>query len=713
MKTMAMAATDVTLFCPHLSFKVAHTRNGDSHRGGSERKNCIVDQDDLDGNKSNVNSEGDERTSESSENVDRVCNEEAAAESHISCHDCNELGVNIPPRSPYHLWRCLEPKCKLLLCGKQLADHSQSHCQDYPTHVLQENAASKRIWCNDCNHEVFPDHRNRRTAPGIWTPGYRIEEEIPRGLYNIGNTCFMNAALQCMLAVTPLTSYMLGQCSNLQGKHVALSYLWLLSEMWCDDPYKYQKGVMPSRLLHSVRATHPIFRGFQQHDTQEFLRLFMDTLADETRVPHFIFDDTEETKGDVRDSEDGGSSDSETESFETCDSGNASEETMSTDVQNGDGGSASNNPLKDVKVVLKSIVSEIFDGQIESSAQCLSCKQVSSRIEVFQDLSLPIPTREELIAIKKYEKFEQDEFRRSVGWFEWIWDWMKSFMWGPAPTLEDCFAAFFSSDELKGKNMYSCEKCKKLRNGVKRCSLYGLPEVLCVHLKRFRMYEYSGGMGFSGKLSQYVQFPMDSLDLHPFLNKDCASEVTTYRLLGIICHIGSFLGGHYISYVRRGEQWYLCDDARVVPVSAETVSQSEAYVLFYQKYAEEDDDTKQAVLGTWSQCETNPAKGAGGDGKFHILSRKWLTQFFWSEEVGPIDNSDVICPHGFIIPYEYAHYGATWVPQPVWQSLMDRYGGGPSLAYTEECVVCAAAWRKHLKATSKSSASLDSSSERD
>ena len=32
---------------------------------------------------------------------------------------------------------------------------------------------------------------------------------------------------------------------------------------------------------------------------------------------------------------------------------------------------------------------------------------------------------------------------------------------GPAITLQDCLAAFFSADELKGDNMYSCEKCKK------------------------------------------------------------------------------------------------------------------------------------------------------------------------------------------------------------------------------------------------------------
>ena len=32
---------------------------------------------------------------------------------------------------------------------------------------------------------------------------------------------------------------------------------------------------------------------------------------------------------------------------------------------------------------------------------------------------------------------------------------------GPTVTLQDCLAAFFSADDLKGDNMYSCEKCKK------------------------------------------------------------------------------------------------------------------------------------------------------------------------------------------------------------------------------------------------------------
>lgn len=96
--------------------------------------------------------------------------------------------------------------------------------------------------------------------------------------------------------------------------------------------------------------------------------------------------------------------------------------------------------------------------------------------------------------------------------------------------------------------------------------------------------------------------------------------------------------------------------------------------LNFRKYAAEAEDVKQSLLETWSEAEIEQGNGGAGDGdpKFQLVSRKWLTQYFWSEEVGPIDNSDIICPHGFMIPYEYSHYGATWVPQAVWQILVER-----------------------------------------
>jgi ubiquitin carboxyl-terminal hydrolase 20/33 len=303
-----------------------------------------------------------------------------------------------------------------------------------------------------------------------------------------------------------------------------------------------------------------------------------------------------------------------------------------------------------------------------------------------------------MLTLKCAEKFENEENQLPNSWISWVWDWFKSFFVGPVPTLEDCFSAFFSSDELKGKNMYSCEKCKKLRNGVKRCSLFELPEVLCVHLKRFRLFEYGGGIGFSGKVSQYVQFPLDGLDLKRFLHSDCPNKVTNYRLLGTIVHMGSFTGGHYVAYIRRGDQWYVCDDSRVTPVTPETVAESEAYVLFYQKWDEDEDLTKQKMLQEWSRTDRDPEK----DEKYHLLSRKWLTTFCWGEESGPIDNSDVVCPHGYFAPSDTVHLAGTWVPHSVWEIIQKRFGGGPDLLYQSECAICTAAWKRHQKQMQKS-----------
>ena len=59
----------------------------------------------------------------------------------------------------------------------------------------------------------------------------------------------------------------------------------------------------------------------------------------------------------------------------------------------------------------------------------------------------------------------------------------------------------------------------------------------------------------------------------------------TYQLYGIICHLGSMGGGHYISYVKyeyKGKAWWFkMSDSMVREVKVEEVLNSEAYILFY------------------------------------------------------------------------------------------------------------------------------------
>ena len=99
--------------------------------------------------------------------------------------------------------------------------------------------------------------------------------------------------------------------------------------------------------------------------------------------------------------------------------------------------------------------------------------------ETFQDLSLPIPSQETLAALRSQQISASAKnssptmsantmSTNNEGWVSWIWSWFYGFLYGPNITLEDCLAYFFSADELKGDNMYSCEKCKN--DSKKNCS---------------------------------------------------------------------------------------------------------------------------------------------------------------------------------------------------------------------------------------------------
>ncbi|PSC74502.1 ubiquitin carboxyl-terminal hydrolase 22 [Micractinium conductrix] len=55
-----------------------------------------------------------------------------------------------------------------------------------------------------------------------------------------------------------------------------------------------------------------------------------------------------------------------------------------------------------------------------------------------------------------------------------------------------------------------------------------------------------------------------------------------YDLYAVVCHKGSFQGGHYIAYVKAADgRWYLCDDAWVTAADEEAVRNCQAYLLFY------------------------------------------------------------------------------------------------------------------------------------
>ena len=146
-------------------------------------------------------------------------------------------------------------------------------------------------------------------------------------------------------------------------------------------------------------------------------------------------------------------------------------------------------------------VSELFEGNIISQVSCLECLNLSTTTESFQHLSLPIPSKDYVQSLHHNHNHHQrtqaaaqhtnatsssqaQQVAASTtsgsgggGWLWWMMDYVKSYVWTSHIKLSECLVAFFSDDDLKGDNKYSCEKCKKLTNGVKCSKILNLPEV--------------------------------------------------------------------------------------------------------------------------------------------------------------------------------------------------------------------------------------------
>lgn len=109
------------------------------------------------------------------------------------------------------------------------------------------------------------------------------------GLYNLGNTCFMNAGLQSLMATPPVIKYFLQNHSEALGGHSLLEQFSIfVSKFWSG-----QFSILyPKDLKTALGHIHGQFKDYRQHDCQEFLALLLDTLNDQTKcgpnTPFFI-----------------------------------------------------------------------------------------------------------------------------------------------------------------------------------------------------------------------------------------------------------------------------------------------------------------------------------------------------------------------------------------------------------------------------------------
>eukprot|EP01062_Namystynia_karyoxenos_P015770 TRINITY_DN15747_c0_g1_i1.p1 TRINITY_DN15747_c0_g1~~TRINITY_DN15747_c0_g1_i1.p1 ORF type:complete len:511 (+),score=153.53 TRINITY_DN15747_c0_g1_i1:225-1757(+) len=193
------------------------------------------------------------------------------------------------------------------------------------------------------------------------------------------------------------------------------------------------------------------------------------------------------------------------------------------------------------------LVQELFEGHLAAETRCLNCDAVTSKEEEFMGLSVDV---------------------------------------APNVSLQRALRSFSTGETMDRDNKFHCDKCRCLQEARRSLRIKRAPQVLAIHLKRFKYIEE---LGRHCKLSYRVPFPHE---LRLPMEGEQSDDV--YYLFAVVIHLG--LGpnmGHYICMAKTGGQWMMFDDdivrliserevAQVYGVSTQTEASTQTgYLLFY------------------------------------------------------------------------------------------------------------------------------------
>ena len=328
-------------------------------------------------------------------------------------------------------------------------------------------------------HQLSPTGSSSSSAASSLTPF--LPPQPVRGLGNLGNTCYLNAVLQAVIATPGLRAHFVTAPPDFvtappddpdAGGHaeggITRAMRDFISQMHQPPatadaltsppqlaPSPQELAFSPTELLTAVSARHGQYARRAEQDSHEMLRQLLDSIRAEEllRIGHT-------TVGE-----------------------RANEADHATKQADDAAAASADRPRKPPAEEPPTIVDELFAGQLRSTIVCLTCGSVSCSYEPFLDLSLPIPGTEDApVTVWPAERPAAAKAAISAAKAAISADALnRSPPSGTRVSADDvlaklpaeqraahkrlhlgaCLQAFAAPEWLQGDDAYHCEKCAK------------------------------------------------------------------------------------------------------------------------------------------------------------------------------------------------------------------------------------------------------------
>ena len=392
---------------------------------------------------------------------------------------------------------------------------------------FNDNNAINNNVINNKNNNFKKNNNNKNIeAKNVDLIKKQYKQPTLIGLANLGATCYMNASLQCLSNIGPLTNYFLLHKETFLSipkyspeKKISKAYTDVIYNLWNEK--SKEKYFSPYYFKEILGKENKLFEGISANDSKDLILFLYERIHKELNERKNNKYEEEEIPTDQTDPS---IELYKCRSFFDC--------------------------------MNKSIISDLFYFDQANITKCLTCGKSIYNFTMYNILIFPLEKT------RLYKANKQSNFLYV--------------------NIFDCFECHTQEERnIPGNTMY-CKLCNSDTDFLISSKFSSFPEILTIILNRGHNLQYD--------VEFQVNYIIDDLEKYMINLNDNSNDgkpKERYELIALIIHLGnSGMDGHFFTYCRSpvNRKWYWYNDAMVKEVNDPLVTtKGIPYLLFYQK----------------------------------------------------------------------------------------------------------------------------------